>query len=138
MPNDELLALDVDVLVLAAIESSVTEGNVNKVKAKLIVELANGPPPAADEVLYKKSFHAIPDFLCNAGGATVSCFEMVQNAYSYYWGEQDVHEKLNKRMTRACHEALQTFKKCGINIRKAAYVVAVTRMVEAMKLRGWV
>ena len=139
MSNDELLALDVDVLVLAALESSITERNVDKVKAKIVVELANGPTtPEADEVLFKKGIHVIPDFLCNAGGVTVSYFEMVQNAYMYYWDEQEVHEKLDKRMTRAYHEVLQTSEKFGINMRKAAYVVAVSRVVEAMKLRGWV
>jgi glutamate dehydrogenase (NAD(P)+) len=139
LENEELLALDVDVLVLAALESSVTERNANKVKAKVIVELANGPTtPEADEILYRKGVHVIPDFLCNAGGVTVSYFEMVQNAYMYYWDEKEIHEKLDTRMTRAYHEVLKTSEKHGINMRKAAYVVAVARVVEAMRLRGWV
>ena len=139
MTNDDLIALDVDVLVLAALESSVTERNVEQVKAKIVVELANGPTtPEADEVLYRKGIHVIPDFLCNAGGVTVSYFEMVQNAYMYYWNEAEVHEKLDNRMTRAYAEVVSTSEKYGINMRKAAYVVAVSRVVEAMKLRGWV
>ena len=139
MTNDDLIALDVDVLVLAALESSVTERNVEQVKAKIVVELANGPTtPEADEVLNRKGIHVIPDFLCNAGGVTVSYFEMVQNAYMYYWNEAEVHEKLDNRMTRAYAEVVSTSEKYGINMRKAAYVVAVSRVVEAMKLRGWV
>jgi glutamate dehydrogenase (NAD(P)+) len=139
MNNDELLELDVDVLVLAALESCVTERNANKLKAKIVVELANGPTtPEADEILYNKGVHVIPDFLCNAGGVTVSYFEMVQNAYMYYWDESEVHEKLDRRMTKAYHEVLETSTRFGINMRKSAYAVAVGRVVEAMKLRGWV
>jgi len=139
MTNDELLALDVDVLALAALENTITERNVDKVKAKILVELANGPTtPDADEVLYRKGIHVIPDFLCNAGGVTVSYFEMVQNAYMYYWDEAEVHEKLDKRMTKAYHEVVELSEKYKINMRKAAYAVAVARVVEAMKLRGWV
>jgi glutamate dehydrogenase (NAD(P)+) len=133
------MEMDVDVLVLAALEGVLTERNADKVKAKILVELANGPTtPAADEILYRKGIHVIPDFLCNAGGVTVSYFEMVQNAYMYYWDEKEVHEKLDTRMTRAYHEVLDTSKKFKINMRQAAYVVAVERVVEAMKLRGWV
>jgi len=136
--NEALLELDVDVLVLAAMEGMVTGKNADKVKAKILVELANGPTtPDADEILYRNGVHVIPDFLCNAGGVTVSYFEMVQNACMYYWDEQEVYEKLDKKMTRAYHEVSDTSEKYKINMRKAAYVVAVERVVEAMKLRGW-
>jgi len=139
LTNDELLGLDVDVLILAALENTVTEKNVGKIKARIIMELANGPTtPEADVVLYKKGVHVIPDFLCNAGGVTVSYFEMVQNASMYYWDEDEVHTKLDKRMTRAYHEVLGMSQKHGINMRQAAYAVAVDRVVEAMKVRGWV
>ena len=139
MSNGELLEMDVDVLVLAALEGVVTEQNADKIKAKIVVELANGPTsPEADEILYRKGIHVIPDFLCNAGGVTVSYFEMVQNAYMYYWDEEDVRAKLDKKMTRAYHEVLDTSRKYQINMRKAAYVLAVERVVEAMKLRGWI
>lgn len=137
--NDELLGLDVDVLILAALENTVTEKNVDNIKAKIVMELANGPTtPEADAVLYKKGTHVIPDFLCNAGGVTVSYFEMVQNASMYYWDEDEVREKLDKRMTRAYHEVLEMSRKHKINMRQAAYAVAVDRVVDAMKVRGWV
>ncbi len=139
LTNEELLALDVDVLVLAALEGAVTDRNADGIKARIVVELANGPTtPEADDILYRKGIHVIPDFLCNAGGVTVSYFEMVQNACMYYWDEEEIHEKLDKRMTRAYHEVLATSERHGINMRKAAYVVAVARVVEAMRLRGWV
>lgn len=136
---DAILEMDVDVLVLAALEGVLTAKNADRVKAKVVVELANGPTtPEADEILYKKGIHVIPDFLCNAGGVTVSYFEMVQNASMYYWDAKEVHEKLDRRMTRAYHEVFDTCQKYQINMRKAAYVVAVSRVVEAMKTRGWV
>lgn len=137
--NDDLLGLDVDVLVLAALENTVTEENASKIRAKIILELANGPTtPGADAILYNDGKHVIPDFLCNAGGVTVSYFEMVQNASMYYWDEKEVHEKLDKRMTQAYHQVLEMSRKHEVNMRKAAYAVAVNRVVEAMKLRGWV
>jgi glutamate dehydrogenase (NAD(P)+) len=137
--DQSLMEMDVDVLVLAALEGVLTEKNAERVKAKIIVELANGPTtPEADEILHRKGIHVIPDFLCNAGGVTVSYFEMVQNAYMYYWEEQEIHDKLDHRMTRAYHEVLDTSKKFKINMRQAAYVVAVERVVEAMKVRGWI
>ncbi len=137
--HDELLTMDVDVLVLAALENTLTEKNADKVKAKIVVELANGPTtPEADEILYRKGIHVIPDFLCNAGGVTVSYFEMVQNASMYYWDEKEVYEKLDRKMTTAYHEVYDKSVKFKINMRKAAYTVAIGRVVEAMQLRGWV
>lgn len=137
--QEALVEMDVDVLVLAALEGVLTAKNADRVKAKVIVELANGPTtPEADEIIYKKGIHVIPDFLCNAGGVTVSYFEMVQNASMYYWDEKEVRERLDKRMTRAYHEVFDMSEKYHINMRKAAYAVAVSRVVEAMKARGWV
>jgi len=137
--DQSLMEMDVDVLVLAALEGVLTEKNADRVKARIIVELANGPTtPEADDILFRKGIHVIPDFLCNAGGVTVSYFEMVQNAYMYYWKEKEVHEKLDAKMTRAYHEVSDTAKRFDINMRQAAYVVAVERVVEAMKLRGWI
>ncbi len=137
--NEALLELDVDILIPAALENVITDLNAPKIKAKIVAELANGPTtPEADDILYKKGVHVIPDFLCNAGGVTVSYFEMVQNFYMYYWEEKEVHERLDKKMTTAYHSVLDTSKEYNINMRQAAYVVAVKRVVEAMKLRGWV
>lgn len=137
--NEELLELEVDILIPAALENIITEKNAPKIKAKILAELANGPTtPEADDILYKKGLHVIPDFLCNAGGVTVSYFEMVQNFYMYYWEEKEVHERLDKKMTVAYYSVLDTSKRYNINPRQAAYIVAVERVVEAMKLRGWV
>jgi glutamate dehydrogenase (NAD(P)+) len=135
----ELLEMDVDILFPSALENVITEENAPRIRAKIVAELANGPTtPEADEILHKNGVHVIPDFLCNAGGVTVSYFEMVQNFYMYYWDESYVYELLDKRMTRAYHEVLDLGAKLKINMRQAAYCVAVKRVVEAMRLRGWV
>ncbi len=137
--NEELLELDVDILIPAALENAINESNAPNIKAKIVAELANGPTtPEADEILHANGTHVIPDFLCNAGGVTVSYFEMVQNFSMYSWDEETVHSRLDRKMTAAYHSVLETSKKYDINMRKAAYVVAVNRVVEAMKLRGWV
>ncbi|MDI6703852.1 MAG: Glu/Leu/Phe/Val dehydrogenase [bacterium] len=137
--NEELLELEVDILIPAALENVITKNNAPNIKAKILAELSNGPTtPEADDILYKNGVHVIPDFLCNAGGVTVSYFEMVQNFYMYYWDEKEVHERLDKKMTFAYHSVLNTSKKYNINMRQAAYVTAVRRVVEAMVLRGWV
>ena len=136
--NEELLELDVDILIVAALENVITEKNAQRIKAKILAELANGPTtPEADALLYKKGVHVIPDFLCNAGGVTVSYFEMVQNFNMYYWDEKEVHQRLDNRMTNAYHLTLHASKDYNIDMRQAAYVIAVQRVVEAMRLRGW-
>jgi len=137
--GEELLELDVDILIPSAIENVITEKNAPNIKAKIVAELANGPTtPEADDILYSKGIHVIPDFLCNAGGVTVSYFEMVQNFYMYSWEEAEVRERLDIKMTAAYHSVLNTSREYKINMRQAAYVRAVERVVEAMKLRGWV
>jgi glutamate dehydrogenase (NAD(P)+) len=135
--NEDLLELDVDVLIPAALENVITDENALNIKARIICELANGPTtPEADDILYKNNVHVIPDFLANAGGVTVSYFEMVQNFYMYYWEEERIHERLDQKMTSAYHATLHASRKYNINMRQAAYVVAVERVVEAMRLRG--
>ncbi|MDD2754960.1 MAG: Glu/Leu/Phe/Val dehydrogenase [Methanothrix sp.] len=137
--NEELLELDVDILVAAALENVITKDNAGRIKAKVIVELANGPTtPEADAILFQNKVHVIPDFLANAGGVTVSYFEMVQNIMRYCWSFDEVYQKLDERMTMAYQGVLAASKKYNINMRQAAYTVAVARVVEAMKMRGWV
>lgn len=137
--GDDLLSLDVDILIPAAMENVITSRNAGEVKAKIVAELANGPTtPEADEILYANGVHVIPDFLCNAGGVTVSYFEMVQNFYMYRWDEKEVYQKLDQRITDAYQSVWKASREHSINMRQAAYVVALQRVVEAMKLRGWV
>jgi len=137
--NDKLLELKVDILIPAALEGVITEKNAGKIKGKIIVELANGPTtPKADNILYKNGNYVIPDFLANAGGVTVSYFEWVQNINGYYWTLEEVYDKLDKKMTKAFHDVHNMRKEKKIHTRLAAYLVAVKRVVEAMKLRGWV
>jgi glutamate dehydrogenase (NAD(P)+) len=137
--NEELLELDVTVLVPAALENVITQSNAGRVKAKVIAELANGPTtPEADRILHENQVYVMPDFLCNAGGVTVSYFEMVQNAYGYYWSEALVHERLDQKMTTAFHAVHSAAQKHKVHNRLAAYLVAVSRVAEVVHLRGWV
>jgi len=140
MPNPKAcLELKCDVLVPAALENQITAENVDRVKAKIVMELANGPTtPEADRVLADRGIVVLPDFLANAGGVTVSYFEMVQNAYSYYWDIDLVQDRLSRKMTHAYQAVHQAALKHRVHNRLAAYLVAVSRVAEAMKLRGWV
>lgn len=139
MSNTDILELDVTVLCPAALENVITADNAAKVKAKIIAEAANGPTtPAADAILFKNGVFVIPDFLCNAGGVTVSYFEQVQNAYNFYWPIEEVQTRLEAKMTtafRAVHEMAQARK---VYNRLAAYLVSVQRVAEAVATRGWV
>ena len=136
--NADVLELDVDVLLPSAMESVITVKNAGKIKARIVGELANGPTlPEADDILYEKNVFVIPDFLCNAGGVTVSYFEWMQNISADYWDLEHVHTRLNRKMTTAFHEVLSTSLDRNVNMRVAAYIVAVGRVAEVMKLRGW-
>jgi glutamate dehydrogenase (NAD(P)+) len=137
--NEKLLELDVAVLFPAALENMITDTNASRIKAKIVCELANGPTtPEADVVLYKNKVFVIPDFLANAGGVTVSYFEQVQNAYNYYWNLDLVYSRLDEKMTKAFADVYAMHERHKVNMRQAAYLVSVSRVAEACKLRGWV
>jgi len=137
--NEGLLELQCDILVPAALESVITGKNASQIKAKIVAEVSNGPTtPEADAVLFKNKVFDIPDFLCNAGGVTVSYFEWVQNIYGLYWPVEEIHERLDKIMTKAFNDVYDMHVKQNVNMRMAAYMLSVQRVAEAMKLRGWV
>jgi glutamate dehydrogenase (NAD(P)+) len=137
--NEKLLELDVAVLFPSALENVITDANAARVKAKIVCELANGPTtPEADSILFENGVFVLPDILANAGGVTVSYFEQVQNAYGYYWNLDLVHSRLDEKMTKAFHDVEVVQQRHKINMREAAYLVAVSRVAEACKLRGWV
>ena len=135
--NSELLELKVDILVPAAIEEVINEGNANNIKAKAVIEMANGPvTPEADEILSKRGIISVPDILANSGGVTVSYFEWAQDKAGYFWSEEEVNQKLKKIMVDAFNNVWSIAKDKNINLRISAYILAVSRVVEAMKLRG--
>lgn len=127
--NEELLETDCDILVLAALENQITAENADKIKAKIILELANGPiTPEADEILARKGVIVIPDILANAGGVTVSYFEMLQNATNKYWGEDEVKTKLKDIMVHAWLEVKANADKYKCTLREAAFITALARI----------
>ena len=138
--NDELLELDVQVLFPSALEGVITKDNAANIKAKIICELANGPTtPEADLILQDNNVFVIPDFLANAGGVTVSYFEQVQNTYNFYWELDDIHRRLDAKMTQAFADVYGEFESRGnVHMRQAAYLVSIARVAEACRLRGWV
>ena len=137
--NEAILELDVTVLFPAALENVITPANSNRIKCQISCELANGPTtPEADDILFDKGIFVLPDFLANAGGVTVSYFEQVQNTYNFYWPLREVQQRLDEKMTKAFQDVYQMSRKEKVNMRQAAYLVAVARVAEACKLRGWV
>ncbi len=135
--NEELLELKTHILVPAALENVITEKNAPRIKAKIILELANGPvTPEADEILFKNDVFVIPDILANAGGVAVSYFEWVQNRMGYYWEEDDILEKLGSLMFKAFKDVHSISKAHRTDMRTAAFVLGAQRILEAEKLRG--
>jgi glutamate dehydrogenase (NAD(P)+) len=135
--NEELLLLDVSVLVPAALGNQITSTNASQVKAKVILELANGPVTnEADAILHKNDVVVVPDILANAGGVTVSYFEWVQNNSGERWEEKEVFEKLEKKMVVAFKEIHGIVKKLDVDYRTAAYILAVSRIIDAEKKQG--
>lgn len=137
--NEELLEQECDILVLAALENQVHAQNADKIKAKMVLELANGPTtPEADEILAKRGIVLMPDILANAGGVTVSYFEMLQNADDQYWEEDEVNEKLKEIMVKAWQEVSANADKYNCTYREAAFITALARLQDKMEEQGLV
>jgi glutamate dehydrogenase (NAD(P)+) len=137
LSNDKLWDLDVDVLIPAALENQITMENAPSIKAKIITEGANGPTtPDAHSYLHKRGVFIIPDILANAGGVTTSYFEWVQDRYGYFWEEKDVNERLEKKMCEAFEAVLKTSIKYQVDMRTAAYIVAIQRVGTVTRMRG--
>jgi len=133
----ELLELECDILVPAALENQITSANADHIKAKIIAEAANGPTtPAADIALHKRGVMVLPDILANAGGVTVSYFEWVQDLQELFWDEDDVNRRLEKVMTRSFTDVYSTAKKYKVDMRTGAYILAIDRVATAMRARG--
>jgi glutamate dehydrogenase len=136
LTNEQLLELDCDILVPAALENQITKANAANIKARILAEGANGPvTPEADGILFKKGVFVIPDILANSGGVIVSYFEQVQNQMNYYWTEEEVQGKLRDIITKAFNNVLNMSKQHNVNMRVAAYMLAVKRVAEALMAR---
>jgi glutamate dehydrogenase (NAD(P)+) len=137
LTNEQLFALDVDVLIPAALENQVTIENAPSIKAKILVEGANGPTtPDAHQHLHERGVFVIPDILANAGGVTTSYFEWVQDRYGYFWELGEVNTRLEQKMVEAFEDVLQTAMKYKVDLRTAAYIVAISRVGNVTKMRG--
>ncbi len=137
--NEELLELDVDILVPAALEDVITEKNAPKIRAKLVAEGANGPTtPEADDILFKNDIALIPDILANSGGVSTSYLEWVQNLQHLYWSAEEVDHRLTAIMKKAFAEVWKTSQEYNVDMRTGAYIYAIAKVTSAMKIRGWV
>jgi glutamate dehydrogenase (NAD(P)+) len=133
----ELLELPCDVLVPAALENVLTRFNAPHVKARIVAEGANGPTtPEADDILFDRGIFVIPDILCNAGGVTVSYFEWVQDLQAFFWSEDEINDKLRQIMVRSFNEVLKMQQEKKVNMRTAAYILAIKRVADATMTRG--
>ena len=135
--NEELLSLDCEILIPAALENQITAANADRIKARIVAEAANGPTlPEADQILYDRGVFVLPDIFANAGGVTVSYFEWVQDLQAFPWTEQEVNERLRRIMTRAFDAVYETSNKHKVHMRTAALVRAIARVAELNRLRG--
>jgi len=137
LAHDRLFALDVDVLIPAALENQITMQNASSIKARIIIEGANGPTtPDAHRYLHERGVFIVPDILANSSGVTTSYFEWVQDRYGYFWTEEEVNQRLERKMCEAFSDVLQTALKYNVDMRTAAYVVAINRVATVTKMRG--
>lgn len=141
LDGNEWIAQDVDIILPCALENQITPEALSRIssKVKVICEGANGPTtPDSDEIIKAKNIYLIPDFLCNAGGVTCSYFEQVQCNMNYFWSKEEVLEKLDQKMTSAFHAVHKLSQEKNLYMREAAYVIAINRVADAVKLRGWI
>lgn len=137
--EEDFWKLDVDMIIPAALENAVDPETAKGIKAKIIVEAANGPCcPEADDIFKENGVFLVPDIIANTGGVTVSYFEWVQNLYSYYWTAEEVFEKLEPMMIKALDEIWEVMEEQSLTLREAAYVHSIGKLAEVMKIRGWV
>jgi glutamate dehydrogenase (NAD(P)+) len=135
--SSSIIEYDCDILIPAALENQITHENASKVKAKIVAEGANGPTThEADKILKERGIFVIPDILCNSGGVTVSYFEWVQNNQGFYWTEKEVNERLEQYMVKAFHDVLEIAVESKTTMRVAAFMLAIRRVIEVVKLRG--
>jgi glutamate dehydrogenase/leucine dehydrogenase len=135
--NQQLFQLDVDVLIPAALENQITIENAPRIRAKIVIEGANGPTtPDANAHLHERGVFIVPDILANSAGVTASYFEWVQDRYGYFWTEKEVNERLEAKMCEAFNAVLQTSLKYRVDMRTAAYIVAIGRVATVTRLRG--
>jgi glutamate dehydrogenase (NAD(P)+) len=137
LSNDQLFALDVDVLIPAALENQITIENAGAIRARIVVEGANGPTtPDANNLLHSRGIFVVPDILANSGGVTASYFEWVQDRYGYFWTEKEVNERLESKICEAFRAVSETSTKYSVDMRTAAYIVAINRVATVTRIRG--